>query len=216
LSDSERSTADVVRETIERDGSIKVGLARGLINSRALARYIQVQTMEKYSFDGILSAIRRYPVKASAAKHHSAGKLISKIELKNKIAVATIKNTPEVPTKLAEFSKQIDYGRGETFRVVSGPESVFVVVDSKNLGKVVSTASKGDLLMTQDNLSEIVLKESEEALTTPGIIAAWATELAMNGVNVVACAAPPTSAIFIVKQEDALRAYQTIESMGRG
>jgi len=163
--------------------------------------------MEKYSFDGILSAIRRYPVKASAAKHHSAGKLISKIELKNKIAVATIKNTPEVPTKLAEFSKQIDYGRGETFRVVSGPESVFVVVDSKNLGKVVSTASRGDLLMTQ---------ESEEALTTPGIIAAWATELVMNGVNVVACAAPPTSAIFIVKQEDALRAYQTIESMGRG
>jgi len=205
-----------VKEFIERDGVLKNGLARGLINARALARYIQVETRERYSFEAILSAIRRYPVKVGAAKYRNAGKLVSKLALKNKIAVATIKNSPELPSKLAELSKEIDYGRGETFRVISGPESVFVVIDSKNLTRVISTVSKRDLVMTLDNLAEIVTTESEEALMTLGLLASLATELAINGVNLVACAAPPTSAIFIVKEDDALSGYRAIERLGRG
>ncbi|HYB66890.1 MAG TPA: hypothetical protein VEC43_01065, partial [Candidatus Acidoferrales bacterium] len=66
-SSSEQSTGEVVRQFIERDAVLKNGLARGLINARALARYIQVETRERYSFEAILSAIRRYPVKAVAA-----------------------------------------------------------------------------------------------------------------------------------------------------
>lgn len=205
-----------MKEFIERDGVLKNGLARGLINARALARYIQVETRERYSFEAILSAIRRYPVKVGAAKYRNAGKLVSKLALKNKIAVATIKNSPELPSKLAELSKEIDYGRGETFRVISGPESVFVVIDSKNLTRVISTVSKRDLVMTLDNLAEIVTTESEEALMTLGLLASLATELAINGVNLVACAAPPTSAIFIVKEDDALSGYRAIERLGRG
>ena len=205
-----------MKEFIERDGVLKNGLARGLINARALARYIQVETRERYSFEAILSAIRRYPVKVGAAKYRNAGKLVSKLALKNKIAVATIKNSPELPSKLAELSKEIDYGRGETFRVISGPESVFVVIDSKNLTRVISTVSKRDLVMTLDNLAEIVTTESEEALMTPGLLASLATELAINDVNLVACAAPPTSAIFIVKEDDALSGYRAIERLSRG
>ena len=62
-------------------------------------------------------------MKASATKYRNAGKLISKLTLKNKIAVVTAKDSPEITTILAEFSKGIDYGRGETFRIISGPES---------------------------------------------------------------------------------------------
>jgi len=205
-----------VREFIERDAVLKNGLARGLINARALARYIQVETRERYSFEAILSAIRRYPVKAVAANYHNAGKLVSKLSLKNKIAVVTIRNSPELPTKLAEFSKEIDYGRGETFRVISGPESVFVVIDSKNLARIMSTISKRDLIAALDNLAEIVTTESEEALMTPGVLSGQVTELAINGVNLVACAAPSSSAIFIVKEQDATRAYRAIERLSHG
>lgn len=214
-SDSERTTGDVVRETIERDGAIRIGLARGLINARALARYIQIETRERYSFEAILSAVRRYPVKGKGVKHRGAEQLVSKLALKNKIAVATIKNSPELPVMLAELSKEVDYGRGETYRVISGPESVFVVIDSKNLARITSAVSKSSLLMTLDNLAEIVATESGDALMTPGVLAGLATELAINGVNLVACAAPPTSAIFIMKEEDAMSAYRAIERLSR-
>jgi aspartokinase len=215
-SDSDRSTGEIVKEMIERDGVIKNGLARGLINARALARYIQIATNERYTFEAIVSAVRRYPVKASANKYQAVGKLISKLTMENEIAVATIRNSPEMPLVLAEFSKGIDYGRGETFRIISGPEFVCVVIDSKNLGRLISTISKKDVINTFDNLSEIVVTLSEKALTTPGIVATLATELAINGVNLITSAAPPTSHIFIVDEADALNAYRAIERLSRG
>jgi hypothetical protein len=216
MSDSEHSTGEAVREAIERDGSIKIGLARGLINARALARYIQKTTHERYTFEALVSAIRRYPIKESEARRVDVGKSLRKLTLKNKIAVVTIKNSPELPARLAEFSREIDYGRGETFRVISGPESVFVVVDSKNLARIRSVASKSDLVMSLDNLAELVSTESEDVLMTPGILAGQATELAIDGVNLVACVAPTTSAIFILKEEDAMRAYRALERLSRG
>ena len=61
MSISTRSLADVVKETIEKDAVIKKGLARNLINIRALARVIQGTVGEKTSLEAIVSAIRRYP-----------------------------------------------------------------------------------------------------------------------------------------------------------
>jgi aspartokinase len=216
MSNSERSTGEIVKEFIERDGVIKNGLARGLMNARALARHIQVATNNRYSFEAILSAIRRYPVKANATKHRDMGKMISKLTLKNKIAVVSVRNSPEIPSLLAKFSGEIDYGRGETFRVFSGPESVTAVVDSKNLDKLTATIPKRDFIKTFADLSEIVVALSEPAVKTPGVVAALATELAINGVNLLTTAAPPTTVVFMVEETDALNGYRALERLSRG
>jgi len=193
-----------------------MGLARGLINARALARYIQVETGERYSFEAILSAIRRYPVKASATKYQNAGKMISKMTLKNKVAVVTVRNSPEIPALLARFSGEIDYGRGETLRILSGPESACIVVDSKNLDRLVAAIPKKDMVKTYGNLSEITVKLSESATTTRGVVAALTTELAINGVNLITTAAPPDVVVFMVDGGEALDGYRALERLSRG
>jgi len=215
MSDSERSTGEVVKEFIERDGVIKNGLARGLMNARALARHIQVATHNRYSFEAILSAIRRYPTKASATRHHDVGKVISKLTLKNKIALVSVRNSPEIPSILAKFSGEIDYGRGETFRIFSGPESVTAVVDSKNLDKLTAMIPKKDIIRTFQDLSEIVVALSEPAVKIPGVVAALATELAINGVNILTTAGPPTTVVFMVEETDALNGYRALERLSR-
>jgi len=214
-SDSERPTGDVVREFIERDGVLKNGLARGLINARALARHIQTETKERYSFEAILSAIRRYPIKVSAAKYREAGRLISRITLKNKITLVTIRNSPELPSIMAEFSKEIDYGRGETLRVISGPESVCVVIDSNKLDKLMARIPKKDIVKTLGDLSEILLMLDEAALRIPGVAAALTTEFSINGINLLASAAPPTWHVYMVEEKDALNAYRALERLSR-
>lgn len=212
---SERPTGEVVKEFIERDGVIKNGLARGLMNARALARHIQVATHEQYSFEAILSAIRRYPVKASATKYREVGKLISKMTLKNKIAVVLIRNSPEIPSLLAKYSGEIDYGRGETLRILSGPEAVTVVIDSKNLDKLTEKTPKKDIVKTFSGLSEIVVTLSELSVSTPGVLAALATELAINSVNLITSAAPPNTHVFVVEEEEALNGYRALERLSR-
>jgi hypothetical protein len=150
MSDSERATGEVVKEIIERDGSIKTGLARGLINARALARYIQVATGEQHSLEAIVSAIRRYPLKESFDRYQAVGKFIQKITLKNKMVHVLVQNNPGIPLILARFSEKVNYGGGETFHSVTGIETMSVVIDSKNLGKLLAVMPKSSNLKVED------------------------------------------------------------------
>ncbi len=217
-SNPDRSTGDVVKEIIERDGVIKEGLARGLINVRALARYIEKATRGQHSFEALVSAVRRYPVKASAATYRDIGKLIRKLTLKNEIVAVTVRSSPEVPALLAKFSGAVDYGRGETFRVVSGAESVSVVIDSSNLDKLRAVIPRSEITRVLSDLSEIVIVLSDEALRRVGVGATIFTELAVNRVNFLYTMSygPPHAFVLIVDREDAMAGYRALERLRKG
>lgn len=214
-SDSARSTSDAVRDVIERDGVLKEGLSRGLINVRALARYIQKATPEEHSFEALVSAVRRYPVKASAAEYRAIGKLIRKLTLKNEIVAVTVRSSPDVPGWLAKFSGAVDYGRGETFRVVSGAESVSIVIDSHNVSKLKDVIPRSEIVRVLPDLSEIVIILSDEALRRVGVGATIFTELAINRVNFlyVLSYGPPHAFAVIVDRDDAMAAYRALERL---
>jgi hypothetical protein len=203
-----------VREAIERDGVVKHGLARGLINVRALARSIQVATPGETSFDAILSAIRRYPIKQSSAKRASIGKMILKLSLKNRIVVVSIRNQPELQLMIARFAGEVNYARGDSFRVVSGVESVSVTIDSKNLNKLDSKIPKQAVLRKLGNLAEIVVDMASEDM--PGVISAITAELAMNDVSIVQLSTVgPGRIIILTNERDAMKAYQSLEEMSK-
>ena len=233
LSDSERSTSDVVRETIERDGSIRIGLARGLINERALARYIQKATHERYTFEALASAVRRYPVQDSMKARTTTGKVIRKIELKSNISVVLLRNRIELQPILARFAGELDHSGGETFRIITTAKAVKLEIDSKNADILLARLQRGDLLQRWDNMAEISVETSEEMRDTPGIIASLFTELAMNGVSVLEHSSidePPKAGdrsiqqarymaqytpydIFIIEERNATKAYEALQRL---
>ena len=216
MRNSTRSASEIVKETVERDGVVKHGLARALINVRALARSIQVATPGETSFDAILSAIRRYPIKQSSARRTSIGKMILKLSMKNRIVVVSIRNQPELQLMIARFAGEVNYARGESFRVVSGMESVSVTIDSKNLNKLDSKIPKQAVLRKLENLAEIVVDMASDVDDTSGVLSAITTELAMNDVNIVQLSTVgPGRIIILAKEKDAMRAYQSLEEMSK-
>jgi len=233
MSDSERSTAEVVRETIERDGSIKIGLARGLINERALARYIQKATHERYTFEALVSAIRRYPIQESTKARAMTGKVIRKIGLKNSISVVLLRNRAELQPVLARFAGELDHAGGDTFRIIATAKVVKLEIDSKNADDLLARVQRGDLLQKWDNMAEISVETSEELRDTPGIIASLFTELAINGISVLEHSSvdeparsqrqPSTSSqymaeyipydIFIIEERNAMKGYEALQRL---
>src|SRR5437899_361327 len=132
-------TASLVERIIESDGAIRKDLARGLINVRALARYIQEEARKEggeVSFEAVIGGIRRHPVEKRLASHQSIGSLFKKLTMRNKIVDVAVLNDPEITAELGRFASMIDYSLGETFRIVSGVESIRVVIDEKNLEKM--------------------------------------------------------------------------------
>jgi len=214
VTNSTRNASEIVRGTIERDGVVKHGLARGLINVRALARWIQVATPGETSFDAILSAIRRYPIKQSSAKRENIGKMILKLSLKNRIVVVSIRNQPELQLTIARFAGEVNYARGDSFRVVSGMDSVSVTIDSKNLSKLDSKLPKQAVLKKLGNLAEIVVDMASEDM--PGVISAITAELAMNDVSIIQLSTVgPGRIIILTNERDAMKAYQSLEEMSK-
>ena len=229
MSDLEHSTRDVVKEIIERDGSIRIGLARGLINERALARYIQKATHERYTFEALVSAIRRYPIHENMEARTAAGNAIRKIGLKNNISVVLLRNRAELQPILAKFAGELDHAGGETFRIITTAKVVKLEIDSKNADDLLARLQRGDLLQRWDDMAEILVETSEETWDTPGIISALFTELAMVKVSVMEHSSvnelPKTGDrnrqhinfvaqdFFIIKERNATKAYEALQRL---
>ena len=206
----------MVREAIERDGIVRNGLVRGLINHRALARSIQEGAESDTSFDAILGAIRRYPLGRLPAKRQTIGRLVLKLSLKNRIAVLSLKNEREVQVVIAKFSEQVNYANGETFRVVSSMDAVSVTLDSKNADQLESLVSKSVVLRRLGSLAELTVAMDAEIEKVPGVISTIASELAMNDVNVRQLASVgPGRVLVLVDENDALEAYRALEGLSR-
>jgi class 3 adenylate cyclase len=161
----------------------------------------------------IFRVVKSYATKGKAAKNQAVGKLIVKLTMKNRIVDIALRNDPEIPRALARFSSEIDYGRGETLSIVSGIETVRVVIDSKNLGKLTTVVPRKNILQVLRGLSEIILSMSELAIRTPGVVAAVSTKLAKNGVNIIEYVHCTPHAIIVVDEKDALKAYQLLGSL---
>jgi len=195
----------------------------GLVNQRALARYIQVATHETYTFEAILSAIRRYPVKEGSARESNFGKMISKISMKNKVVEVSVRNRPEMQLIMARFAGEMNYAAGETFWLVSTPEILGITIDSNNEAKLSAKLAKQDILGRLENLAEIVI-EMPEILHIPGVISAVTTQLAVNDVNIIGIVGAghqhPVTGIervmITVDEKDLLRAYQSLERLSKG
>ncbi len=211
-----RSAQEIVRTAIERDGVVRHGLARRLINVRALARTIQQTARGEATFDAILSAIRRYPVGGQPAVRAKLGQSILKLRMKNNIVVVVVRSRLQVQPMLARFAGEIHDAEGETFRMVWSSETVSVTIDSKNLPRLESLLPRPAILKKLEDLAELIVDMSSEIEAYPGSLSAVTTELAMNDVNVVQLSTVgPGRIILLVHERDALRGYQALQNLSK-
>jgi len=218
------NTSEAVRRVIEGEASIRRDLAKGLINTRALARYIQqvneIEDDQEHSLDAIISTIRRYPISRKSSderllyKHMANKKLI----MRNKIVEVAIRNDSDIPPALGRFSSQIDYSRSETFRIVAGLETTRVIIDEKNLEELLDTIPKEKIKKVLRNLAEILIllpetTEGVEAERVPGVVATLSTELTLNGISMTECMSCAPDIIIVVEEKNAIKAYELIDKL---
>ena len=201
---------------MERDAVVRNGMARDLINVRALARYIQTSVSDDVTFEALVAAIRRYPARETAAKRRDVGEMITKLSMKNNVVQVPIKNRPEIPTILAKFSEKVDYARGETLGIATGIQTDTVVIDSNNLDRLTGLLPKNSVLKIIRNLSAVMLSMQERELETPGVLATLSAEIAMEGINHYDILHSTPDSMFVVDDKDALRTYRALERLVEG
>lgn len=206
---------DEIWKLIENDPSIVLDLGRGLINVRALARYC-ANTGIDGTEDAIISAIRRYPKETKTTKQYAYALDIvqqSVISTKSHIASVALIKGAETQKILPSLFSCVNYEKGETLRLVQGEESIKIIIDERNLNKILEIIPQRLIIKTLKNLAEINMHLHPKAVETPGIIYTITGELFRNEVvmyEVMSCV--PELLIF-VEDSELLKAYGVLFEM---
>ena len=208
-----KNTVGEVWKFLDNNPCIKRDLSKGLINSRALAKYIiKTQNMD-VTLDAVISAIRRYEIGKKDDIFINARKLIKNtlnLSTRSGLAEISIIKDDDVQRAIPGLFDVIEYSRGEVLRVIQANETIKLIVDGKNLDNVIAVFPKNKILNIDKDLAEINLHMHPKMIVTYGILAVIANELAINSVNILEVMTCLPEMLLFVKEEDILKAYQIL------
>ncbi|MFA5106267.1 MAG: hypothetical protein WC506_04885 [Candidatus Micrarchaeia archaeon] len=214
----QEGTRSAVWKLIDRDPSIRLDMERGLVNARALARYCGRQGIPG-SEDAIISAIRRYPQGNAAKKQYDEATLIasqSTISTKSHIVEISLKKSGDVQDILPKMFTCISFDRGETLRLVQGEEAIKVIIDEKNMDKVMAFIPRKLVISVLKGLAEINMHLHPQAVRTPGIMLVLTGEFARNNINIYEITSCVPEMLFFVEEKDILEAYRVLFELCHG
>jgi len=208
-----KNTVGEIWKFLDNNPCIKRDLSKGLINSRALAKYIvKTQNMDA-TLDAVISAIRRYDVGKKDDIFLNARKLVSQtlnLSTRSGLAEIALIKDEDVQRSIPGLFDVIQYSRGEVLRIIQATESIKLIVDEKNIENVIAVFPKNKIISVNKNLAEINMHMAPKMIVTYGILAVIANELAINSVNILEVMTCLPEMILFVKEEDILKAYQIL------
>ena len=202
-----------IEQIIETDPVIKKGLQRGIVNSRALARYIHETDGVESSTDAILGIIRRYQLEKREDWPPAHVFRDCELAMRSKIGDLTLEVDPNVMKRVLEFADSLKTSRGENLRILVGLKSIRVIAEQRAILQLKEALRDSAIIMVGLDLVEISVLLSPEAEQAKGVIARITTEVALHDVSIhgTVCVAPEF--IILVDEKDAIRAYEALQRM---
>ncbi|VVB59575.1 Uncharacterised protein [uncultured archaeon] len=185
---------------------------KGLINRRALARYIaEHEKIPVKQSEALIMALRRYPQESSKSKDIAALVKNMRTSAKDDIAIISLKNSDAVLEKLAHAVKSINHTTSETFKIVQSALSIKIFADKVRLKQIKELFDAKEIIEVRDNIAEIDVIFPHEAIDTRGIVSYVSAELAMNKINVVELLTSTPELLIYVDNSDLLRTYEVVK-----
>ena len=193
-------------DILRTDMAIQKDLDRGLINTRALARYILKNYPVKAGFDTAIVAIREFRSEQVFQKEEQKLSRLFKdsaIKTRDNVACITLRRSG-----LEKVNRAFD--RNDVLRMVSGSSSIKIITDRDTLGEARAIFPAKDVIKVEEGLSELSVTLSEKVIKTKGILARIADEIALQNINIEELIICPPEFLIYVKQEDVIKTYEAL------
>ncbi|MBU4246582.1 MAG: hypothetical protein KKE71_06050 [Nanoarchaeota archaeon] len=187
---------------------------KGLINRRALARYIaEHEKIPIKQSEALIMALRRHPQESLKSKDLQHLIKNMRTSAKDNIAIICLKNSEAALEKLAQAVKSINHAPSETFKIVQSSLSIKIFLDKSRAKQIKEIFDAKDIIEARDNIAEIDVIFPHDAIETRGIVSYVSAELAMNKINVVELLTSTPELLIYVDNADLLAAYEVIKSL---
>ncbi len=198
---------------IDSEPSIKKELGRGIVNVMALARHIIKAKKLDCSVDAVISSIRRYVAEKKFAMSFSKVEEIiktSRISTKTRIALIAMKRESRIIELLPNVFPLIELNRGDVMRLSEGKESIKLLVDEKNLQKILQIFPKDRIIGVTKNLSELSIHFGPGSNEAVGALATIMNALAVKDIKIIEAIGCLPEYMLFFDTKDILKAHETL------
>lgn len=203
----------LLQNFFNRNPDIRKASAKGIVNRRALAKYIiEEEKLNKSMFEALITALRRFEIKPEKKESLNLFKEI-KVSTKDNLSIIYLEKSEEVLKSISKVVTIINFNKNETLKIVQGNFSIKIFLDEFNVKKIKEIFSSKDIIAVYSNLSELNLIFPDDAPKTKGIIAYITSELSINAINIVEIITGRPELIVYVNESDLLKAYETIQRL---
>jgi len=196
---------------LDSEPSIKKELGRDIVNVMALAKYIIKSRNLSCSADAVISSIRRYVAeKKFDANFPKVEEIIrsSRISTKTRIALIAMKRDSKIIELLPNVFPLIELNRGDVMRLSEGKESIKLLVDEKNIEKILEIFPKEKIIKVTKDLSELSITFGPGSSEAVGVLATILNAFAVNDIRIVETIGCLPEFMIFFDTKDILKAHE--------
>lgn len=209
----------LTKKYVEEAPFLHEALSRGVLNygstASMLKQRIEKELGRKIKPSSIVMALRRH--REDMARRHDSKRIImalsreTELGIKSGLCIITLRKSKRLFDALRTLYSIIDYEKGDIINIIHGNLTVTVISNEKHKDKILDMMKDEEVIYAGDGLSQVYIVFPDEFRYTPGILYMFTKQLLWHNVNLIETVSALTELNFVVKKEDALKAYGALE-----
>jgi len=202
----------ILERFFSRNPDIKESRDKGLINRRALARYIaEKEHIPMKNFDALVMALRRYPSESSKAINYAGLFRSMRTTARDSIAIVCLRNSEKVLDKIQHLFRSIEIGPNDTFKVVNSSLTIKLFSDMSKLKQIKEYFDKDEILEIYDNVGEINIILPKKVISTYGVLSYITSQLSIHKINILELLTSTPELLIYIENKNLLKTYEVIK-----
>lgn len=213
----ELTIAKVVRDVVNMHPSLIDCLRDGNLNYTATAKMLRNEVSKMMGINAEVEAIKMALIRYGEELKKDLNRIEkdvckvlaeSTLQMRNDVIVMTLK-WENMAGKLDSIMRL--FGGSRFLQITQGINTFTIVFEKKIEKDLISIIGERNINNIIRNQSAIILLSPEEIISTPGVIAYTTWLLSKEGINITQIISCHLDTIFIISQEQALKAYKILE-----
>ena len=203
----------LLREVLAKYPEIERCLQKGMVNRRSLARYLIKEGVAKSNqMEALIATLRRYHFKEHAEERLHLVKNM-RIQVKEGITILDFEKQKELVQEVKKLIDEIDYDKGDTFKLVVGSESVKIFIDEGKKEIIESLSKRFHLKKKYKQIDELSIIFPEKAIETKGIISFLSRVLVLHDVLITEMLTASPELLLYLKSEYTVKTYDLLKRL---
>lgn len=206
------STARRVADHLEEDIVLTEALRRGIVNQRALARWLMETHDWDTSEDSVVRGIRRHSPENRENVFEDARDVLaaSHVNTRSELCSVQLTGRGSIEDQIPDLFEGVNTFQGEVVRVLSSSQGFKVIVDEANLDLIRKSLGERYIDEVKRGLTEVSVVLPPRGWETPGILSLLTSRMALREINIDGFVDGVEQISLLVDDQDAIEAYDTV------